>query len=116
MKPGIEQVAESFSRHGFQDTYPYLADDIVWNIVGNTQIVGKNAVISACDESAAYLKSATTTFRTFRLIVAADCVVTDTTAEYVGGDGDSSTIASCDIYRFCDGMLCEITSYTLELS
>jgi hypothetical protein len=39
----------------------------------------------------------------------------DSRAEYVDAEGESSLIASCDIYEFVDGNLAAITSYTVEL-
>jgi hypothetical protein len=38
----------------------------------------------------------------------------DSRAEYVDAEGESSLIASCDIYGFNDGSLATITSYTVE--
>lgn len=114
MSPTHQQIAEAFSRHAFADTYAYLADDVRWQPVGAEEIVGRDAVISACEESGAYLKTVTTTFRSFRTIAADDHVVTDSVSEYADGD-ELSVVASCDIYRFADGRLLEITSYTVEL-
>jgi hypothetical protein len=92
-----------------------MADDIRWDLVGDRPIVGRDAVIGLCTESAAHLAGVTTTFRTFRVIEAPDTVVTESTAEYAGADGDLSVVASCDLYRFDGDTLVEITSYTVEL-
>jgi hypothetical protein len=112
----IADIAEAFSRHDFAATYPHLADDIRWNLVGDRVITGRGAVIAACEESAGYLSAVTTRYREFRLVIAADAVVTDSTAEYDDGAGEVSVVASCDIYRFAGGQLTEITSYTIELT
>ncbi len=111
----IAEVAEAFSRHDFVSTYPHLAPDVRWNMVGGAQIVGKEAVVGACDESSAYLSTATTTFTEFRLLTGDGFAVTDSTASYVDADGDSSVVSSCDIYRFAGDQLVEITSYTVEI-
>ena len=36
-----EQIAEAFSRHDFEASYPYLAHDVRWNIVGERLVEGK---------------------------------------------------------------------------
>ena len=48
-------------------------------------------------------------------MVAENCVVIDSRAEYVDADGESSQVASCDIYDFIDGSLAAITTCALEL-
>lgn len=109
-------VAQAFSRHDFPATYPHIAADVRWRLVGDREITGKDALIAACTESAGFLADVTTTFTTFRVVVGAGSVVVDSTAEYAGADGSRSVVASCDIYDFVDGLISGITSYTVELS
>jgi len=73
-------------------------------------------VIAACEESAAYLSTATTEFRKFKSVVGPDAVVIDSLAEYTGPDGEKSVVASCDIYDFMNGEVATITSYTVEVA
>ncbi len=108
------EVAEAFSRHDFEKAYPHLAEDVRWVVVGDRKFAGRDAVIGACDESAAYLSTVSTTFRAFEVLAGDDFVVTNSTAEYAV-DGEASVVASCDIYRFAGGALTAITSYTVEL-
>jgi hypothetical protein len=110
-----EQIAEAFSRHDFEASYPYLADDIRWNIVGERRVEGKENVISVCSESAEYLAGVTTDFRRFRKVITDDCVVVDSVAEYTDKGGEGSHVASCDLYDFTNGNVSEITSYTVDL-
>jgi hypothetical protein len=110
-----QQIAEAFSRHDFEASYAYLAEDIRWNIVGERQVEGKEDVISVCRESAAYLTGLTTNFGKFRSIVTDDCVVIDSVAEYIGKQEERSRVASCDLYDFANGKVSEITSYTVEI-
>ena len=112
----IEQVARAFSSHDFDAAYPELADDVTWTLIGQDQpISGKQAVVELCRRSAVELEGVTTTFRRFRVVVAEDCVVIDSLADYVGADG-TSVVASCDLYDFRDGKVTAITSYNIELS
>jgi SnoaL-like domain len=116
MDRGIERIAEAFSRHRFAEAYPHLLDDVRWRIVGDRQVVGRADVVSTCEQSAEYLAGVTTTFSKFRLLAGTDSVVVDSEAAYVDQDGQSSTVASCDIFDFSDGRLSTITSYTIELA
>jgi hypothetical protein len=38
MSLDIHQIAEAFSSHRFVVTYPYMADEIKWNIVGREEL------------------------------------------------------------------------------
>lgn len=109
------QIAEAFSRHDFATTYPYLSDDVQWNLVGKETLSGKETVITTCEQSAAYLKTVTTTFSRFFVVVGDNGVVIDSISDYVDADQQTSRVASCDIYEFADGKITQITSYTIEL-
>ncbi len=111
----IEQIAEAFSRHAFATTYPHIAEDVIWDNVGGPQITGKADLMETCDQSAAYLAGVTTRFDRFRLVVGDQSVVIDSLANYTDGDGETTTVASCDIYDFTDGLLSGITPHTVEL-
>ena len=116
MSLDIQQIAEAFSGHRFAVTYPYLADDIKWNIVGNEELVGRESVIDRCDESAKYLESVSTTFIKMKITRAETCVVVESVAQYKDQEHQTSNVASCDVYQFSDERLVEITSYNIELN
>ena len=111
-----QQIAEAFSKHEFERTYPYLSDTIQWNLVGNEEIAGKEGVMRTCTESAAYFDTVTTTFIQFVVLTGDDFVVIDSLADYRDAQPQTTRIASCDIYRFTDSKLAYITSYTTDLS
>lgn len=111
-----EEIARAFSGHTFAEAYPHLAQDVHWDIVGGSPIEGRDAVIAACEQTAEYLASATTTFRKFDAVVGSDAVVIDSLAEYTGADGESSVVASCDIYRFAGDQVTAIVSYTVQIT
>jgi hypothetical protein len=111
----MQEIAEAFSRHQFHGVYPHLGANVRWNIVGEAEIVGRDVVIAACEDSAAYLATVSTTFRSLRTYAGPAFVVVDAVAEYIDPDGDRSVVASCDIYQYDGGTLSEITSYTVEL-
>jgi len=111
----IDEIAQAFSSHRFAEAYPHLAADVRWDLVGGAPLTGRDAVIAACEESLAYLSQATTDFRKFRSVVGTDAVVVDSLAEYSAADGQTSVVASCDIYDFVNGEVATITSYTVEV-
>jgi ketosteroid isomerase-like protein len=115
MDTTITDIANSFSRHRFDETYGFMLDDIEWTQVGGMHTRGKEAVVDVCEGSAKYLAQVRTTFHRFMVIEAASCVVIDARAEYVDDEGGSTSVASCDIYDFTDGKLAAITSYAVEL-
>lgn len=111
-----EEIGRAFSSHRFAEAYPHLAADLRWELIGGSPLKGRDAVIAACEESAAYLSTATTEFRKFKSVVGPDAVVIDSLAEYTGPDGEKSVVASCDIYDFMNGEVATITSYTVEVA
>jgi ketosteroid isomerase-like protein len=110
-----EEVAQAFSSHRFDQALPHLADDIVWSIVGDEPVLGRDAVEELCRRSAVDLVDVTTEFQRFRTVVGGDSVVVDSLARYTEGGGDVSVVASCDIYDFVDGRVTEIVSYAIEI-
>lgn len=115
MDPTYAQIAEAFSRHQFAQAYPYLARDVRWVLVGGPTLVGADAAIAACEGTLAGLGETTTHFTKFKTVADETAVVVDSVAEYVDADG-TVTVASCDLYDFSgDGLVVEITSYTVEI-
>ena len=82
---GTRQIAEAFSRHRFDEAYPYLHEDVRWTLVGDRQLVGRDEVMATCAQSAAYLAGVTSTFRKVRVVVGENCVVVDCEVDYTEG-------------------------------
>ena len=116
MSLDIDQIAEAFSTHRFATAYPYLSDNITWNILGDEVLMSRDVVIKKCEESAKYLETVSTTFTKLRITRAELYVVVESVAQYRDRESQISSVASCDIYQFSDEQLIEITSYTIELN
>jgi ketosteroid isomerase-like protein len=115
MDASMEDIATAFSRHRFEATYPYLADDVRWNQVGGEQLEGKDAVRAACDASANALAGVDPVVHQFDVRITDTFVVIESVTTYREEEDQESVVASCDIYDFSTGLLVEITSYTMEL-
>jgi len=116
MSLGIHQIAEAFCSHRFGVTYPYMADEIKWNIVGGEELVGREAVIDRCDQSAKFLETVSTTITKLKIYRTETCVIVEGAAQFQDQEHQTSSVASCDVFQFLDGRLVEITSYNIELN
>ncbi|MET0932366.1 MAG: nuclear transport factor 2 family protein [Mycetocola sp.] len=109
-----EDLARAFSGHRFEETFDYVADDVVWNLVGDGQLVGRSAVIDACLGTAAETRDVTITWLRFVSTGNGDVVAVDAIGRYEEKQGVTA-VSSCDIYEFDAGRIRAITSYTVEV-
>jgi hypothetical protein len=98
MHPTETQIALAFSGGSFIVTYPHLAEEIHWNIVGDRLIQGRGNLITFCDQTAKYFSEVTTVFNMANLIVGDTCVAIDGTAEFTNKENKKTFISSCDVY------------------
>ena len=82
MSLNIDQIAEAFCSHRFVVTYPYMADEIKWNIVGREELMGREAVIDRCDKSAKFLETVSTTITKLKINHAETFVVVEGAAQF----------------------------------
>lgn len=115
MSADIASIAEAFSAHRFAETYEHVAAGAKWVAVGEATMEGRDAIIAACDASAAELAATSTEFTRFVTVVGTDAAAVDSIGRYTDEDGSVSVVSSCDIYEFTDDELTAITSYAVEL-
>ena len=116
MSLDISQIAEAFCSHRFAEAYPYMADEIKWNIVGKEVFTGRAAVIERCTRAATFLETVSTTLAKPKIHRAENCVVVEGAAELQDREDQISSVASCDVFQFGGERLVEITSYVIELN
>jgi len=58
----IDQIAEAFCSHRFAETFPYMADEIKWNVIGRGEFSGREAVMAQCNKEVKFLKIISTTY------------------------------------------------------
>ena len=77
-----KEIAESFSNGKFELTFPYLADDVSWNIIGDKEVSGKKDVVSICEKSQTNKDLAQTIFTTDQIIKDKNKVVIKGSGEF----------------------------------
>jgi hypothetical protein len=110
-----EELAIAFSSHRFSETYEHLSPSVRWVSVGSTTMVGKDAVVDACDQATTAMAELRLDRRRFLTITGDQGVAVDTVTAYVDPSGGESVVASCDIYEFEAGRIAVITSYAVEV-
>jgi SnoaL-like domain len=113
MQPTPKEISEAFSNGNFKFSYPFLAEVVEWNIVGDKLLKGKAEVVEYCNNIAAYFASVTTTFTISNVIADGNTVAIDGTAIFINNENKITHVSSCDVYRFEDGLLKNITSYCI---
>ncbi|MGC5169059.1 nuclear transport factor 2 family protein [Microbacterium sp. DT81.1] len=108
------EIAECFSGHRFEEAFPHLAEDVVWQMPGSDGLRGRDEVIAACRSTATGLEGVRVEVERFLVVDGGGSVAVDTLTRYHADDG-LSVVASCDVYEFRDGAVTRITSYTVEV-
>ena len=116
MSLNIDQIAEAFCSYRFVVIYPYMDDEIKWSIVGREELVGWEAVIDQCNQSAKFLETVSATITKLKINRAETFVVVEGAAQFQDQENQTSSVTSCDVFQFSDGQLVEITSYVIELN
>ncbi len=109
-----EEQARAFSGHRFEEVFDSLADDVVWNLVGEGRLEGRSAVVEACRATAAENHTVTTHWLRFISTGDGDVVAVDAIGRYESEVGVTA-VSSCDIFEFVGGRIRTITSYTVEV-
>ncbi len=110
-----KQIAEAFSNGKFELTFPYLAENADWSVIGEKQFTGKQEIIKNCEQTAAYFQSVTTDFRTLNVIEQNNLVAINGTAAFIKDNQQVAFVSACDLYEFDDkNQLQKITSYCIE--
>ena len=108
------EIARAFSGHRFDETFDHLAQHVVWNLMGEARLEGRDAVVAACQGTTADSAEVNTTWLRFVSTGDGDVVAVDAIGRYAGPDSVTAD-SSCDIYEFADGCIHTITSYATEV-
>jgi hypothetical protein len=100
MSATITETAEAFSRHQFEDTYPFILDEAEWTLVGAKHVHGKADIVRACQESASYLVNAKTSTERARTRTSLRSINSVSgKAHSLGADGTSTGFSDASRYE-----------------
>ncbi|MFD2629803.1 nuclear transport factor 2 family protein [Oceanobacillus kapialis] len=91
-----------------------IADDIIWNMVGDKVIKGKDEVIKELEP----MRGFKVPHQTKQIITHGNTAVIEGTMTLDDGHGNKKKYAFCDIYKlnkFKNGKISEITAYLIEV-
>jgi len=104
----FKRISEEFAKGNLGFCEAFMADDIKWNILGSDTIVGKEQVLEV--SKMAQLQSyPVITIK--NIVQEGDWVVIESTGEAKTKNGKQYNQAYCEVYRFDNEKLQEITTY-----
>ena len=104
----LKRISEEFAKGNLAFSEAFLADDIKWNILGSDTIVGKEQVLEV--SKMAQLQSyPVITIK--NIVQEGDWVVIESTGEAKTKNGKQYNQAYCEVFRFENEKLQEITTY-----
>jgi uncharacterized protein len=102
------KISEEFAKGNLEFAGLHLADDMQWNILGENPIIGKEEVL----EVSKMLQLESFPVITIKNIVAeGDFVVIESTGKATTKSGKPYNQSYCDIFKFKDEKLIEVTTY-----
>ena len=103
-----KKISEEFAKGNLEFAKAYLVDDIKWNILGISPIVGKDEVL----EVSKMLQLESFPVITIKNIVAeGNYVVVESSGKAKTINGNPYNQTYCDVFRFDEEKLQEITTY-----
>lgn len=60
-----DELARSFSAHRVEEVVAHLAEHVEWHVVGQSRLIGRDAVVEACRGTATDLADTETSWRRF---------------------------------------------------
>ena len=104
----LKRISEEFAKGNLRFSEAYLAEDIKWNILGEDTILGKEQVLEV--SKMAQLQSYPV-IKIKNIISEGNYVVIESTGEAKTIEGKPYNQVYCEVYRFDNEKLQEITTY-----
>jgi ketosteroid isomerase-like protein len=104
----LKKISEEFAKGNLRFSETYLAEDIKWNILGEHTIVGKEQVLEL--SKMAQLQSFPV-IKIKNIISEGNYIVIESTGEAKTIKGKPYNQVYCEVYRFDNEKLQEITTY-----
>lgn len=106
----VEKVNASFAEGGMEGFLSHCADNVVWTIFGDRTVKGKIAI----REWMASMDMEPPKFTVDNIIAEGDFVVAHGDMTMKEKDGKTVPYAYCDLYRFRDGKIVELSSFIVK--
>ena len=106
----VEKVNASFAEGRVEEFLSFCADDITWTIVGEKSVEGKGAI----REWMASMNMEPPKFTVDNIIGEGDFVTAYGDMTMKEKDGKTAPYSYCDIYRFRDGKIVQLTSFVVK--
>lgn len=104
----LKDISEQFAKGNMKFVEPYLAQGVTWNILGSASVTGKDQVleVNKMAQLEAFPKI------TIKHVVAeGNSVVVESTGEARTKSGKPYNQSYCEVFRFMNEKLQEITTY-----
>jgi uncharacterized protein len=108
MKPTNKEISEAFAKGDVEFSATYLAEDIRWNILGNSPVIGKEEVLEISKMSQLQSFPVITIKN---IIGEGNYVVVESTGKARTNSGKPYNQTYCDVFYFKNEKLKEITTY-----
>lgn len=109
----IKKISEEVSKGNNEFFNDFVSDDIRWNIVGMPAIYGKENFIKAIQ----MLELGNFPAMVIKNIIAeGDYVVVESTCSETDNSGKTFNPSYCDVYRFKEAKIQELTTYVVDTS
>jgi len=106
----VERVNDSFAKGEIEGFLSACTDDVTWTMVGHKITQGKEAI----REWLTSMAFEPPKFTVDNLIAEGDLVMAQGNMTMKEKDGTTAPYAYCDIYRFRDGKIAELSSFVVK--
>lgn len=106
----LEKVNASFAEGSTEGFLSFCADDVQWTMIGDKTVKGKEAI----RQWMASMKMEPPKFTVANVIAEGDFVAAHGDMTMTDKDGKTVPYSYCDIYRFRDGKIVELSSFIVK--
>jgi ketosteroid isomerase-like protein len=106
----IEKVNAAFTQGSTDGFLSYCAEDVVWTMVGDTTVKGKEAIRKWMGS----MKIEPPKFTVNKVIADGDFGMAYGDMTMKDKDGKTAPYSYCDVYRFQNGKVIELTSFVIK--
>jgi uncharacterized protein len=107
----VEQINAAFAENNLEKVLSFCTDDLVWTMVGDTTVKGKDAIrrwIGSMNPQPPQLMIQQIVAEGDVAIARGDMIMKDST------DGIAHTYSFCDVYRFAGDRVAELIAFVIR--